>query len=274
MIRPLTILVSTAALASALLLSGCSSAGDGSGPDAEPGVAETSASPSGEDLSGTIVVDAASSLSETFTIIAEKFMQLHPSVTVTLNFGGSSALASDIVDNGAPVDVFAAASPSTMKTVSGAGLTAADAVLFARNKLEIATPPDNPGGITGLADFANPDRTIAICAVEVPCGAVTQKVFDAAGITPSADTYEQSVEAVRTKVEHGEAEAGLVYVTDVLAAGDALRGIEFPESDGAITDYPIAALAGSASPDVAQAFVDYVLSDGLPVLAAAGFAAP
>jgi len=272
MTRPLALVLTAAALASTLLLTGCSSAGEGT--DGESGAEETPVTSAGEELNGTIVVDAAASLTETFTAIAETFMQLHPSVTVTLNFGGSSALATDIVDNGAPVDVFAAASGGTMKAVVDAGRVDGDPVVFARNTLEIVTPPGNPGDITGLADFADPDRVIAICAVEVPCGAAAQKVFDAASISPSVDTYEQDVKAVLTKVELGEAQAGLVYVTDARAAGDQVMSIAFAESSEAVTDYPIAALQGSPSSEVAHAFVDYVLSEGRPVLSAAGFASP
>ncbi|THG31793.1 molybdate ABC transporter substrate-binding protein [Naasia lichenicola] len=270
--RRLSIVIAAGALISALMLSGCSStpatdeATDPAGTPIATGTAD--------ELSGTIVVDAAASLTESFTTIANEFMELHPSVTVTLNFGGSSALATDIVDNGAPVDVFAAASASTMKTVSDAGLAEGDPVVFARNQLEIVTPADNPGQIAGLADFTDPDKVIAVCAVEVPCGAAAQKVFDAAGITASVDTYEQDVKAVLTKVELGEAQAGLVYVTDALAAGDQVNAIDFPEAAGAITDYPIAPISTSAAPEVAQAFVDYVLGDGASVIAAAGFAAP
>lgn len=268
---PISAVLCVSVIAGALLLGGCSSTPTG---DSEPGVVETPGTPSGPELSGTIVVDAAASLTESFTAIAQDFMELHPSVTVTLNFGGSSALATDIVDNGAPVDVFAAASASTMETVSDAGLTDGDPVVFATNRLQIVTPSDNPGDITGLADFADPDAAIAVCAIEVPCGAAAQKVFEAAGIAPSVDTYEQDVKAVLTKVKLGEADAGLVYVTDALAAGDTVRGIEFAESAVGTTDYPIAALSGSASPSAASAFVDYVLSEGIPILTAAGFAAP
>ncbi len=269
--------MAAAALASALILSGCAStpATDSTTGARATRAAETPiAADTAEELAGTIVVDAAASLTESFTTIADDFMELHPSVTVTLNFGGSSALATDIVTGGAPVDVFAAASASTMKTVSDAGLTQGDPVVFARNQLAIVTPADNPGEISGLADFTNPDKVLAICAVEVPCGAAAQKVFDAAGITASVDTYEQDVKAVLTKVELGEAQAGLVYVTDALAAGDRVNAIDFPEAAGAITDYPIAPITTSAAPEVAQAFVDYVLSDGASVIIAAGFAAP
>ena len=134
-------------------------------------------------------------------------------------------------------------------------------MVFVRNRLEIAVPAGNPGGVTGLADFANPDLTIALCAEEVPCGAAAIKAFAAAGITPAPDTLEQDVKATLTKVELGEVDAALVYRTDVIVAGDAVEGIEFPEAGEAINDYPIVALKDSANIDAARAFVAYVLSE-------------
>jgi molybdate transport system substrate-binding protein len=220
--------------------------------------------------SGTVTVFAAASLTDTFQAIATAFEAQHPEVTVTFNFGGSSGLATQIVE-GAPADVFAAASPATMATVTDAGL-AIDPHDFATNTLEIAVPADNPGGVTGLADFANPDLAIALCAVEVPCGAAAAKALDAAGIVASVDTYEQDVKAVLTKVEVGEVDAGLVYVTDVYAAGARVRGIEFPEAADAVARYPIATISDSAA---AAAFVAFVLSDaGQNSLKRAGFGAP
>jgi len=254
--RPLVL----AALAT-LALAGCTAAA----PEPTPTIEGT--------LSGTVTVFAAASLTESFQAIADAFTAEHPNVQVTFNFGGSSGLATQIVD-GAPVDVFAAASPATMTTVTDAGL-ATDTQDFASNTLEIAVPTDNPGGVTGLADFANPDLAIALCAAEVPCGAAAARALDAAGIMASVDTYEQDVKAVLTKVELGEVDAGLVYRTDVLAAGAKVKGIEFPEATGAIARYPIAALTTSANPYAADAFVAFVLSDaGQRILQEAGFGAP
>lgn len=254
--RPLVL----AALAT-LALAGCTAAA----PEPTP--------PTEGTLSGTVTVFAAASLTESFQAIADAFTAEHPGVEVTFNFGGSSGLATQIVE-GAPVDVFAAASPATMTTVTDAGL-ATDAHDFASNTLEIAVPTDNPGGMTGLADFANPDLAIALCAAEVPCGAAAARALDAAGIVASVDTYEQDVKAVLTKVELGEVDAGLVYRTDVLAAGAKVKGIEFPEATGAIARYPIAALTTSANPYAADAFVAFVLSDaGQRILQEAGFGAP
>jgi molybdate transport system substrate-binding protein len=147
--------------------------------------------------------------------------------------------------------------------------------VFANNTLQIATPPDNPAGVQSLQDLANPDLNLVVCAPEVPCGAAAQAVADDAGVTLQPDSEEQSVTDVLGKVTSGEADAGLVYVTDVITAGDDVQGIEFPEADSVVNDYPIATVADSDNPDLAQAFVDHVLSDeGRRVLADAGFGQP
>lgn len=252
------------ALVAVLALAGCAAQPPAQSP--LPALSQTA-----DALSGTITVFAAASLTESFQEIADQFEAAHPGVTVTLNFGGSSGLAAQIVE-AAPADVFAAASPATMKTVTDAGLTDGEPVDFATNLLEIAVASGNPGQITGLDDFANAGKTIALCAVEVPCGAASAKLFEAAGITPSVDTYEQDVKAVLTKVELGEVDAGLVYVTDVHAAGDAVEGIQV---DTAPVSYPIAALKTSANTGAAAEFIAFVLSHtGQGILGAAGFGAP
>ncbi len=221
---------------------------------------------------GAITVFAAASLTEVFTEIARDLEADRPGTTVTLNFGASSALAQQIV-NGAPADVFAAASPATMATVVDAGAAGTPRV-FARNTLQIAVPIDATGSVT-LADFADPERTIALCAPEVPCGSAATKAFAAAGITPRPDTLEQDVKAALSKVRLGEVDAALVYRTDVLAADDDVRGIDFPEAASAVNDYPLAPLTESQNPDGAALFVERVLSDeGQQVLADAGFDAP
>ena len=237
-----------AALAAVLALAGCS----GPAPAAAP---------------ASVTVFAAASLAGPFQEIAEAFEAEHPDVDVRLNFGGSSGLAAQIVE-GAPADVFAAASPVTMAVVTDA-LAVGEPEDFATNVLEIAVASGNPGRITGLADFADPGRTIALCAVEVPCGAASAKLFEAVGIAPSVDTYEQDVKAVLTKVELGEVDAGLVYVTDVRAAGGGVTGIEV---DSAPVAYPVVALDDRAE---SAAFVAFVRSDsGQSILKAAGFGAP
>jgi molybdate transport system substrate-binding protein len=258
-----------------LALVGCA-AGPASGPDsAAPsatGPGDASGGVSGP-ISGTVAVFAAASLGDVFAAIEEEFTAANPGVTVVVNFGGSSGLAEQIVQ-GAPADVFAAASPETMTTVADAGL-AADPAVFASNTLELVVPAGNPGGVDGLADLERPELAVALCAVEVPCGAASATALAAAGLSASVDTYEQDVKAVLTKVELGEVDAGLVYRTDVLAAGDAVEGIRFAESDSAVTDYPIAAIADSPNPRAATAFVAFVVSArGQALLDEAGFGAP
>jgi molybdate transport system substrate-binding protein len=221
-------------------------------------------------LSGTINVFAAASLTGSFTQLGKDFEKAHPGVKVTFNFAGSSALAQQI-NQGAPADVFASAAPKNMDQVTDKNSPAT----FAKNTLEIAVPAANPGKVTGLKDFADKNKKIALCAPQVPCGAAADKVFKAAGITPQPDSLEQDVKAALTKVSLGEVDAALVYKTDVLSAKDKVEGIEFPEADQAINEYPIATLTKAQNPDGAKAFVDYVLSaQGKAVLTAAGFDAP
>lgn len=225
------------------------------------------------EIRGRVTVFAAASLTGAFTDIAEDFEQAHPGTSVTLSFGASSALAQQIVA-GAPADVFAAASPATMEVVTGAGDAAAPQV-FVRNSLQIAVPPDNPGRIEGLADLADPARTIALCAEQVPCGAAAAEVFAVAGLTAAPDTLEQDVRAALSKVQLGEVDAALVYRTDVLSAGNRVRGIAFPESGQAVNDYPVATLRDAPNRAAARAFVAHVLSpEGQRVLVDAGFELP
>jgi len=235
--------------------------------------AAPSSLPESTSVSGTLNVFAAASLTGTFTELGKAFEAANPGTTVVFNFGASSALAQQVV-SGAPVDLFAAASPATMKTVTDAGDAGAAEVLV-RNRLQIAVPADNPGAVTGLADFAEADLEIALCAPKVPCGAAATKAFEAAGITPSVDTEEQDVKAALAKVTLGEVDAALVYRTDVLAAGEKVRGIAFPEADEAVNDYLIAVTTEATNPNAAVAFVAYVLSpQGQRVLTAAGFDSP
>ncbi len=224
-------------------------------------------------VTGTITVFAAASLTEVFGALETEFEQQHPSADVVLNFGGSGALATQIIE-GAPADVFAAAGQVPMDTVTEAGDTS-DPTVFTTNTLEIAVPPGNPAGITGLADLANPDLTIALCDPSVPCGAAAETLMHLAGYQPAPDTLEEDVKAVLTKIELGEADAGLVYVTDVVAAGDRVEGIEVPEAADVISTYPIAVITAAPNREAAQAWVDFVLSEeGQAALAAAGFVAP
>jgi molybdate transport system substrate-binding protein len=220
-----------------------------------------------------ITVAAAASLTEAFTKIGEDFETKNAASRVTFSFASSATLATQIAQ-GAPIDVYAAASSATMQTVIEAG-AANRPVDFASNTLQIAVPKGNPGKITGLEDFADKAKKIAICAPQVPCGAAAVKVFASAKIVPAPDTLEQDVKATLQKVQSNEVDAALVYKTDVLAARHTVDGLEFAEARQAINVYPIATVAASKDPALAQRFVDYVLSsDGQAVLNEAGFDKP
>jgi molybdate transport system substrate-binding protein len=251
-----------------LVLAGCGG-DDDAGTAASPTPTEASA----PELSGEVVVLAAASLTETFETLGDEFEASHPGVTVTYSFGPSSGLAAQILQ-GAPADVFAAANTSTMQQVVDGDL-ASEPTIFVRNVLAIAVPPDNPAGIEELADIADPAVVLALCADEVPCGSAAQQVLTAAGLTVVPDTYEQDVKAVLTKVTLGEVDAGLVYRTDVAAAGDDVVGIDFPEAEDAVNDYPIVALDEAPNAEAALAFVDFILSpEAATVFEEAGFALP
>ncbi len=238
------------------------------------GSAESSVSASaGGGGKKTLNVFAAASLTETFTALGKTFEASHPGVTVRFNFGGSSTLAQQITQ-GAPADVFAAASPATMKTVTDAGDATAPTT-FVKNRLEIAVPPSNPAKITGLKDLANKKFKVVLCAAQVPCGAAALKALGSAGLKVTPVSQEQDVKGVLTKVELGEADAGLVYRTDVKAAGAKVAGIDFPEAADAVNDYPIAALSKAPHPALAKEFTALVTSSqGMRVLTAAGFETP
>ena len=261
-VRPLLALVAAAAL-----LAAC-----GSGDDPATPAATSASSTSAE--ARTLTVFAAASLKNSFTEIGEEFEAANPGVTVTFSFAGSSDLAGQITE-GAPADVFASADEKNMTKVTDQSLTAAAPVDFATNVLEIATPAGNPAGIKTFADLARPGVKVVVCAAQVPCGAATQTVETSSGVTLSPVSEESSVTDVLGKVTSGEADAGLVYVTDVTAAGDEVTGVEFPESAGAVNTYPIAALEDAQDADLASEFVTFVTgAAGGKVLRDAGFGAP
>lgn len=217
-------------------------------------------------------MSAAASLTDAFTQMATAFEAVHPGVDVVLNFAGSSTLREQIIE-GAPVDVFASADMSDMEKVVVAGDVAARPKVFARNLLEIAVPPGNPGEVTGLADFARSDLLIGLCAQGVPCGDLGRQALDKAGVTPSVDSNEPDVRALLTKIELGELDAGIVYVTDVASAD--VQGIEIPASDNVVADYPIAAMSSASDGEAANAFVEFVLSGkGQEILIDYGFTTP
>ncbi len=221
----------------------------------------------------TIRVFAAASLTESFTELGKQFEKDHPGTKVQLSIGPSSGLAEQIGSD-APADVFASASPSNMDTVVQAG-DAKDPEDFATNSMEIATPPDNPGKIDSLDDLANPGVKVAVCQPQVPCGKVAAEVFSKANLNVKPATEEVDVKSVLTKVTLGEVDAGMVYVTDVRASGDKVKGVQIPDTQNASTSYPIATLTHSKHQKEASEFVDLVLSDdGARVLEEAGFKSP
>ncbi|WP_441249204.1 molybdate ABC transporter substrate-binding protein [Kitasatospora sp. McL0602] len=260
-----------AVLALAGGLTACGSSG--SKPAAADSSAPSTAATATSKVSGTVTVFAAASLKESFTALGKKFEAANPGVKVTFNFGGSSALAQSI-NSGAPADVFAAASPATMKTVTDAK-GATDPKVFVRNTLEIAVPKGNPKHIAALKDLAGAGLKVALCAKEVPCGAAAVTALKAGAVDLTPVTLEQDVKGALTKVELGEVDASLVYKTDVQADAAKIDGVEFPEAAKAVNDYPIAPLAKAPNAAGAAAFVAYVESaEGKQVLTAAGFQAP
>lgn len=219
------------------------------------------------------MVFAAASLTDAFTTLTQEFGD-DQGIEVVLNVGASSALAQQIV-SGAPADVFASASPAAMDVVAQAGRLEGSTSLLARNRLMIAVPTGNPAAVSGLADFTDSDRVIALCAPQVPCGEAAERLFRIAGLEPSPDTYEADVRATLSKVRLGEVDAALVYRTDVLAAGGQVEGIDVPEAAQALNDYPVAVLSDSAHPEAARAFVEFLGSEhATQVLSDAGFDLP
>lgn len=245
-----------AALAAGLLVAGCGSAGAGASDER------------------TLTVLAAASLTDVFTALEKRFEADHPDVDVRLNFAGSSTLVQQIV-NGAPADVFASADKANMAKVTDAGLADGTPAVFAANELTIAVPPDNPAGITDFADLAKDGVVVVVCAPRVPCGAATEKVERAVGVALTPVSEEQDVRSVLAKVRAGEADAGLVYVTDVHTAGDEVTGIAFPEAKAAVNSYPITVLRDAPRAGLAREFVELVRGPaGRDELTGVGFVVP
>jgi molybdate transport system substrate-binding protein len=224
-------------------------------------------------LEGDLTVFAAASLTDAFDEVGAAFEEANPDVSIEFNYGASSALREQILA-GAPADVFASANTSNMDQVVEAG-AATDPEDFVTNQLQIVVPAGNPAGVTGLDDLADADLLIGLCAEEVPCGEFGREALANAQVNPSVDTNEPDVRALLTKVEAGELDAGIVYVTDVLAAGDAVEGIDIPADVNVTATYPIAALSDAGNAAVAAAFVEFVLSDdGQEILESYGFGRP
>ena len=224
-------------------------------------------------LEGELLVSAAASLTDAFAEVETAFEAANPGVDVVLNLGSSSSLREQIIE-GAPADVFASANTSNMDQVVEAD-AASEPQIFATNLLQIAVPEGNEAGVTGLEDFANEALLIGLCAEDVPCGDFGRQVLENAAVTPSIDTNEPDVRALLTKIEAGELDAGIVYVTDVLSTGGTVEGIDIPEEDNVVASYPIVALNDAPNPNAAAAFVAFVLSDeGQAILGDFGFSGP
>jgi molybdate transport system substrate-binding protein len=225
-------------------------------------------------VSGTLVVFAATSLTDAFDKIGAQFQQANPGVTVKFNYNGSSSLATQITQ-GAPADVFASASPTNMTTVTDQKLASATPEIFTRNQGEIMVDAGNPDHITSVANLANSALKVVTCAPQVPCGALASQIFKNAGVSVKPVSQEQNVGGVVTKVTLGEADAGIVYVTDVKANGSKTTGVAIPANQNQITSYPIAEIKGASNPTAAAAFISYVLgSAGQQVLKSFGFMPP
>jgi molybdate transport system substrate-binding protein len=228
-----------------------------------------------DDLSGDLRVFAASSLTDAFTELGATFMADHPDLKVTFSFAGSSALAQQI-NAGAPADVFVSADEANMAKVTGAGNTRSPKVI-ARNRLAILVEKGNPNGIASLADLATRDVVLVVCAPEVPCGKLAALALRKAGVDARPASLEENVKAVVSKVTLGEADAGIVFVTDVRAAGDMAAGVDIDIARDAELEavYPIAVAKQATNALAADAWIDFVLSDeGQRALNRHGFLAP
>lgn len=257
-------------LAAALtaLSSGCGSSSDTAAPASTGPAASSAPAPS-----GSLTVFAAASLTGSFTTLGKQFEAAHPGATVTFSFGSSSTLAQQII-SGAPADLFASASAKNMTDVVTAG-DAAQPRTFATNVAQVAVAPRSAARVRTLADLAKPDVKVALCQPEVPCGALAQKVLANARLDVKPVTQGLDVKAVLATVTSGEVDAGIVYVTDVLAAGAAVTGVGIPAEVNASTAYPIVTVLTSRNIALGQAFEDYILSaDGQRVLSSAGFGTP
>lgn len=257
-------LVAACALAAALA-SGC-------GSDTE--APATSAAPGTDTPAGPLMIFAAASLKQSFTEIGERFKTDNPGASVEFSFAGSSDLVTQLTQ-GASADVFASADTKNMDKAAEAGLLAGDPVNFASNTLTIAVAPGNPENITSFRDLTREGLNVVVCAPQVPCGSATDKVEEATGVQLDPVSEESSVTDVLNKVTSGQADAGLVYLTDVAGADGKVTGVDFPEAAEAVNTYPIATLKDAANPDLAHAFVDYVTGEtGQQILGEAGFGKP
>lgn len=244
-------------MAAAVLLAACGTSG-------QP------PTPTGSALSGSITVFAASSLTAAFDTIGVDFQKAYPGAMIHFSFAGSSTLVAQ-VQQGAIGDVFASADQTNMQKLVNAGLTSGSPSIFARNKLQIVVPAGNPKHVTGLADLGRSGLVVVLCAAPVPCGHYAAEALKKANVMVKPASEETDVKAVLSKVALGEADAGIVYVTDVKASGAQVQGIDIPDAFNVIADYPIVVLKDSQNIGLARAFIGYIHAYGQRTLARYGF---
>jgi len=265
------LVASALALTALVALAACGS--DSAAPATTAPVTTTATTTTTKGASGTIVVFAASSLTEAFNEIGAAFHTASPDATVQFNFAGSSDLVTQI-GQGAPADVFASADDTNMTKLVDAGEAAGSPVSVAKNTFEIIVEKGNPKGIATVADLAKPGLTVVLCATTVPCGKGAAKVLANAKVSVTPKSLEEKVKGVVTKVTTGEADAGIVFVTDVKAAGNAAQGVEIPADINAVSNYPMV-VTKEAKNTSAQAFIDFVAGpQGQAILASHGFLKP
>jgi molybdate transport system substrate-binding protein len=257
---------------------GGATGGDGTAAGSATAHGDAAAKPSAASagtVSGNVTVFAAASLTDAFTELGTAFEAAHPGTTVTYNFAGSQQLAAQITTGGAPADVFASANPAQMASAVAADVVSGEPAVFARNRLEIAVEPGNPAGISGLEDLGRDDLAVVLAADQVPAGQYAREALTAAGVPIDPVSLETDVRSVLTKVALGEADAGVVYASDVAAANGRVDGVSIPDEANVVATYPIAVLQHAPNPVAARAFVDFVRADvARDVLEAHGFGAP
>ena len=235
------------------------------------GTSTGSATDSPTPLSGTIAVFAAASLTDSFKAMGSSFQQAHPGVMVQFNFAGTPTLVIQI-EQGAAADVFASADTTNMDKVNAAGFASGTPLVFAHNQLEIVVAPGNPKGISSLADLSKPGMIYVTEGPTVPAGKYSLQALASAGVKLTPKSLETDVKSVISKIELGEADAGIVYTTDVKAAGSKVQGVTIPEANNVVATYPVVTVKGSKNTAVDNAFIAYLLSSaGQATLAAFGF---
>lgn len=254
-----------AVLLAAVALLGAAACGSGS----KPGSSGSTAAPTGKALKGTLTVLAASSLTKGLGALADEFTAANPGAKVTTSFGGSSDLVNQI-EQGAPADVFASADQKNMQKLVDRQLLDGSPQDVVKNKLEIAVEKGNPKHIATLADLAKSGVVVVLCDASVPCGSFADQVLARAKVTVSPKSREANVKATLSKVELGEADAAVVYTSDVASSGK-VDGVPIPDDQNAFTTLPIAVIKSTGNATLAKAFVDFVVAHRDELVAKYGF---